>query len=194
MAPRAVYLAKSGPASKRRHFGILIPNANCDRATLSSDYKDITQSPTALGTIIHVVGEPLMAGFAHEFKRNFDCATDPALRALVFLGHVDDSDVFELDQKSQIIEDVPRGALEKLAVSVPPPPKGQDIRALVDGVKTRRCQEWTLEYLALLVKHGKISEDAVAIAQAERDPPSYGIFGMNELEERSGLQSTFIED
>lgn len=35
-----------------------------------------------------------------------------------------------------------------------------------------------MEFLALLVKEGKISKDAIDIAQSERDPPNHGIFGM----------------
>lgn len=32
--------------------------------------------------------------------------------------------------------------------------------------------------MALLAKEGKISKDAIDIAQKERDPPDHGIFGM----------------
>ncbi|WVO17676.1 hypothetical protein L204_105373 [Cryptococcus depauperatus] len=41
---------------------------------------------------------------------------------------------------------------------VNPPPRGQNIRALIDGVTTRRCQEWTMEFLHRLEQRGLVSQ------------------------------------
>lgn len=44
-------------------------------------------------------------------------------------------------------------------------------------VTTKRCQEWTMEFLQKLVSLDLIEEGAIAIAQAQRDPATHGIFG-----------------
>ncbi|OAQ70223.1 hypothetical protein VFPPC_15554 [Pochonia chlamydosporia 170] len=73
---RSVYLALSRQSkAQHAHFGIFIPNVDCERTTISQDYR----SMSCTGTVIHVVGEPLMAGYALEFKRNFECSTEPDL-------------------------------------------------------------------------------------------------------------------
>ncbi|KAK4084658.1 hypothetical protein Purlil1_10243 [Purpureocillium lilacinum] len=64
------------------------------------------------------------------------------------------------------------------ATRVPPPPKGQDLRRPIDGVKTKRCQEWTMEYVMRLVDQGLIHAEAIDIVQRHRDPPTRGIVGM----------------
>jgi hypothetical protein len=46
-------------------------------------------------------------------------------------------------------------------------------------VSTKRCQEWTMEYLTRLAKKKIINDDAIAIAQNHRDPPAHGIFGQS---------------
>ncbi|KAF4502408.1 hypothetical protein FAGAP_1378 [Fusarium agapanthi] len=74
-------------------------------------------------------------------------------------------------------EYVPRGIIERQAASVTPPPRGQNIRAPIDGVNTKRCQEWTMEVLILLAHNQLIPQEVVGIAQAEREPPTKGIFG-----------------
>lgn len=109
MACRAVYLVKWGGPSERRHFGILIPRANHNRKNLCADYKT---TPT-VGTIIHVVGEPIMTGFSQEFRRNFD---------------VEESDIYDPSDEIYLMENTPRSVLETLAMRVIPPSKGQNIR------------------------------------------------------------------
>ncbi|KAI1064898.1 hypothetical protein LB507_001263 [Fusarium sp. FIESC RH6] len=175
MPRTSVYLAKfsSGP-SKRSHFGIFFPNPDCDRTDLSNDFR----SHATVGSQIHVVGEPLMAGYMLEMKRHFDIQNDRELRALVRLGSIDTTNLHRDDSLDTMTRDhVPKSIVERLADSVPPPPRGQDVRAPIDGVITKRCQEWTMEFLTLLTQKGLISPEAVRIAQGERDSPTHGIFG-----------------
>ncbi|CAG7555714.1 unnamed protein product [Fusarium equiseti] len=166
MPQTSVYLAKfsSGP-SKRSHFGIFFPNPDYDRVDLPNDFR----SQATVGIQIHVVGEPLMAGYMLEMKRHFDIQNDRELKALVPLGSIDSSNLHRDESLDTMIRDyVPKSIVERLADSVPPPPRGQDVRAPIDGVNTKRCQEWTMEFLKLLTQKGLISPEAVGIAQGER--------------------------
>lgn len=81
-----------------------------------------------------MIGEQVLAGFALEIKRNYECSTSQTLRTLVLLGHVDAANVFDPTSKGPVSEHVTRGILERKAATVPPPPKGQNIRAPIDGV------------------------------------------------------------
>ena len=92
-----------------------------------------------MGTQIHVVGEPLMAGYMLEMKRHFDVQNDRELRALVRLGSIDSTILHRDDSLDTMFRDyVPKSAVERLAGSVAPPPRGQDVRAPIDGVSNRR--------------------------------------------------------
>ncbi|KAF5700736.1 hypothetical protein FGLOB1_10616 [Fusarium globosum] len=181
MSVHSLYLAKSGGAvNQRSHFALFIPNAEYDRDTISEDFRSLK----AIGTRIHVVGEPLMSGFAFEVHRNYNTQAYPDLKQLVFLGMIDDSILYNYPESEQEIrENTPRSLIERVADSVNPPPKGQDIRAPIDGVNTKRCQEWTMEVLSLLATKELIASEAEKIAQQERDPPTKGIFGY-----RKGLE------
>ncbi|KAI5866297.1 hypothetical protein GGS23DRAFT_617360 [Durotheca rogersii] len=101
-----------------------------------------------------------MAGYVLEIKRNYECSTDKDLKALV-LGDVDAANVHESTSDASVEDYTPRSVLERHIATV----------------NTKRCQEWTMEVLAHLVKENLIHEDAVNIVQAERDPPTHGIFG-----------------
>ncbi|KAI1014444.1 hypothetical protein LB504_012187 [Fusarium proliferatum] len=180
MPLRSLYLAKcGGGANQRSHFALYIPNAEYDRDTISEDFWSLK----AIGTRIHVVGEPLMFGFAFEVHRNYNTQAYPDLKQLVFLGKIDVSILHNYPETEQEIrEDTPRSLIERLAESVPPPPKGQNIRSPIDGVNTKRCQEWVMEVLGLLAAKELISSEAVSIAQKERDLPTKGIFGYKNKE------------
>ena len=130
MSSRAVYLAKYGPKSSRGHFAIFVPNLKYNSNTLETDWR----KGHCVGTIIHVVGEPLMAGFALEFKRNYDCFLSTGLLKLLLLGAINDTYLFQLDSDKIVREAVPRCLVETISSKVRPPPKGQDIRAPIDGV------------------------------------------------------------
>ena len=137
MAYRSVYLAKSrGSAKERTHFAIFIPNAADNDKDLSQDFR----SSSCKGTIIQVVGEPVMNGFVLEFKRNYDCSTSRALQGMVLLGYVDSTNLYDPPYTEFVKESRSRETLEREAASVPPPPGGQDVRAPIDGVSTRSCR------------------------------------------------------
>ncbi|KAI7762647.1 hypothetical protein LZL87_008993 [Fusarium oxysporum] len=132
----------------------------------------------SIGMRIHVVGEPLMSGFAFETHRNYNTQPYADLKQLVFLGKIDDSILCDYPETEKEIREItPRSIIERLAESVAPPPKGQNIRAPIDGVNTKRCQEWTMEVLNLLAEKELIFSGAVSIAQNERDSGTNGIFG-----------------
>jgi hypothetical protein len=131
---RSLYLAKSGGGTNQRsHFALFIPNAEYDRDTISEDF----QSQKALGTRIHVVGEPLMSGFAFEVHRNYNTQAYADLKHLVFLGKIDDSILYECPETTEMRENTPRSIIERHAESVTPPPKGQNIRAPIDRVRNQ---------------------------------------------------------
>ncbi|RYC87072.1 hypothetical protein BFJ63_vAg10046 [Fusarium oxysporum f. sp. narcissi] len=139
MPLRSLYLAKSGGgANQRSHFALFIPTAEYDRDTISEDFRSLK----AIGTRIHVVGEPLMSGFAFEVHRNYNTQAYSDLKQLVFLGEIDDSILHNYPERSEIRENTTRSLLERVAESVTPPPKGQNIRAPIDGVRDeseKRC-------------------------------------------------------
>jgi len=122
MPARSLYLAKSGGGTnKRSHFALFIPNAEHDRDTISEDFRSVK----AIGTRIHVVGEPLMSGFAFEVHRNYNTQAYSDLKQLVFLGKIDDSITHNYPEtESEIRENTARSFLERVAESVTPPPFG----------------------------------------------------------------------
>ncbi|KAK9438247.1 hypothetical protein VB005_09255 [Metarhizium brunneum] len=182
MAYRSVYLAKyRGSPSQRAHFAIFIPNSTNDNPDLDKDWK----SKPCMGTVIHVVGEPLMKGYSLEFKRN-ECSTSPDIHELVFLGTVDSTHIHDPPSPNFVREAHPRQALEQEIATIAPPPRGQDIRAPIDGVRTKRCQEWTMECLSRLEEQCLISSGAVDIAQSHRDAPNHGIFGQSGASKTPG--------
>lgn len=135
MSYRSFYLAKYRTSkSQRAHFAIFIPNADSDSDNLGHDFR----SRSCKGTVIHVVGEPVMAGYTLEIKRNYECSTSQDLKKLVLLGYVDTCNVYEPKSSSYVKETSPRSTLERHASTVPPPPRGQNVRAPIDGVGCRR--------------------------------------------------------
>lgn len=118
----------------------------------------------------------------------------------MLLDYIDEDILYETASSDEMVEEhTPRGTLEKYMASVEPPPRGQDVRAPIDGVgpmlcilklqsyvltkyqiNARRCQEWTMEVLNCLVNQDVIGYGSVDIAQRERDSPTHGIFGQNK--------------
>lgn len=135
MLTRSLYLAKSGGGvNQRSHFALFIPNAEYDRDTISEDFRSLK----AIGIRIHIVGEPLMSGFTFEVHRNYNTQAYPDLKRLVFLGKIDNSILYNYPETEiEIREITPRSLIERLAESVPPPPKGQNIRAPINGVRSQ---------------------------------------------------------
>ncbi|KAI6375404.1 hypothetical protein MCOR25_002970 [Pyricularia grisea] len=75
-----------------------------------------------------------MNGFALKIKRNYECSTFSYLKELVLLGQVRSDDLYEPNADDEEKDTTPRGRLEKEATKIPPPSKGQNIRAPIDGV------------------------------------------------------------
>lgn len=141
MTYRSVYLAKyRGSASQRAHFAIFVPNAADSNKDLSREFR----SSSCKGTIIHVVGEPVMNGYALEFKRNYECSTSRDLQEMILLGYVDSATLYNPSYSKFMKENHPRERLEREAAMVPPPPGGQNIRAPIDGVRTLQTSK--IEY------------------------------------------------
>lgn len=141
MSRREVYLAKTRISpTLRAHFAIFIPNENCDRPKTDLTI-DFWLRPS-IGTIIHVVGEPAVAGFSFEVKRNFDTSTERFLQEMILLGSVDPMHLSGANNAIDITDDAvvrdrePKGRLEEVAALVTPPPGGQNIRIPVNGVRT----------------------------------------------------------
>jgi hypothetical protein len=135
MTPRPLYLGTSGASrAQRAHFSLFIPNAGNEGIDVAQDFRSVV----CYGTVIHGVGEPVMAGYALEIKRNYDRSTDQDLRAMTLLGYVDSSILYESENSTTFIKGTPRGALERHAANVPIPPRGQNVRAPIDGVSSSR--------------------------------------------------------
>jgi hypothetical protein len=133
MTHRSVYLAKyRGSPNQRAHFAIFIPNATDDGRDLSREFRSIS----CKGTIIHVVGEPVMNGYTLEFKRNYECSSSRDLQEMVLLGYVDPTNLYNPPYTKLVKENTPRETLEREAAVVPPPQGGQNVRAPIDGVST----------------------------------------------------------
>lgn len=131
MTTRSIYLAKSRHTlSQRAHFAVCIPKPSENGRDLAQNFK---LSPSQV-TAIHVTGEPLMGGYALEFKRNYDCSTSNDLQEMIFLGSVDQASVYDSPEGEFFRESQPRGTLEREAARVPPPPRGQNVREPIDGV------------------------------------------------------------
>ena len=78
-----------------------------------------------------------MQGYKLEFKRNCDCgASLHQAQKLVPLGYVDAKDVADVVEGGFSTDCTPRSTLERAADQILPPPRGQDVRAPIDGVST----------------------------------------------------------
>ena len=106
---RPVYLTKFRRGPQRAHFAIFIPNA----AYVQNDPND--RSKSCLGTLIHVVGA-LMAGYGHEFKRNYNCRDSQSLEKLVYLGTVNANHFTEPQTRAMAKDATATGLLERVAL------------------------------------------------------------------------------
>ncbi|EFE43416.1 hypothetical protein TRV_01801 [Trichophyton verrucosum HKI 0517] len=159
MTPRPLYLVtfRTGP-SQRKHFAIFLPN----------------EGDSQQGTVIHVVGAP-MAGYQHEFKRNYNPFTSAIFHTVTEIAQIDDCHIANPQTKDFQKDSTPKGDLEIAASQVRPPPISQNFLAPVDGVTNKRCQEWTVEFVDKLIEKNYIHAQAREIVQAHRDPPSHGV-------------------
>ncbi|KAL6247879.1 hypothetical protein RBB50_005227 [Rhinocladiella similis] len=111
------------------------------------------------GILVHVVGAP-MAGFQLEIKLNYNLDNTQQRYTHHLLGQVSASTA---------------ATIKQLASNVRPPGISQNFMAPVDGVNNKRCQEWTKEYVQLLVQRHLLDQTALEIIQSQRDPPGFGI-------------------
>ncbi|EHY52521.1 hypothetical protein ABEF92_005798 [Exophiala dermatitidis] len=111
------------------------------------------------GILIHVVGLP-MSGFELQIRQDYDLRGTTRRYTFFKLGQVSATSA---------------ATMQQLASRVPPPGKSENFLAPVDGDKNKRCQEWTVEYVNLLVQHGLLNQNALQIVHAQRDPPDVGI-------------------
>jgi hypothetical protein len=135
MSLRPIYLLVDGRTSKSGgHFAIFIPNAP-ENANQPPSSSSTTNPSCCTGTVIHVVGNPLI-GFHHEFKRNYNTSDGDAFRSLatpILLGHVDPSLHADPTIPGFTTDTTPLGSLDAAALQVPCPGRS-DVRAAVDGV------------------------------------------------------------
>ncbi|CAK4034525.1 Hypothetical predicted protein [Lecanosticta acicola] len=165
-----VYLAISRPAaSQRAHFAIFVPD-------FASRHLD--PSREGKGLLIHVVGAP-MVGFQHEIAKGHSCAE--AKRECVKLGEVNCGGGGGGGEEERVAggeeeeEELLLLLLERIALGIRPPGISGNFLGPVDGVKNRRCQEWTMDFLRVLVEKGILGTEALEIAQERRDSPTHGI-------------------
>ncbi|KAK2791103.1 hypothetical protein FQN52_005059 [Onygenales sp. PD_12] len=170
MAPRDISLiAYRSTPTQRAHFAVFIPSA----------------SDPGVGTIIHVVGAP-MAGYQLEFKRNYSPGSTQRAHTRYQIGQIDSQYIADAKDNTSSRDSTPKGAVELAASRVPPPAISQDFMAPVNNTTNRRCQEWTMDFVAHLVHLQYIDASAIQIVQSNRDTPTHGI-GLRPIGNGTGL-------
>ncbi|KAL3473550.1 hypothetical protein BJX99DRAFT_233375 [Aspergillus californicus] len=159
MPPRTIHILTSRFSPKQRaHFAIFVPSA--------------TDPQT--GSVINVVGAP-MTGFMHEFKRVFNPTLSNEPYEIYPIGQVDSSHIVDWPGVICRTDTTPAGDIEVVACQVPAPRISRNFLEPVNDTTNRRCQEWTMDYVRLLVAKGFIGDEAIEIVQSRRDPPGHGI-------------------
>lgn len=77
-----------------------------------------------------------MSGYVFEIKRNYECSTSNELKKLVHPGYLDTAHIYDPTSSAFVKEYVARSEVERQAATIPPPPRGQNLRTPVDGVST----------------------------------------------------------
>jgi len=116
-----------------------------------------------------------MAGYMLEFKRNYSPTMTQERHEMYPIGEVLANNIVDSTDNERSRDNKPRDNLEREAARVPPPRISENFRAPVNNTTNRRCQEWTTDYMRLLVDDGIVAEGAFDIVQNKRDPPSHGI-------------------
>ena len=128
MASRPIWLAKfRSTALQRAHFALFVPSD----AYIEQDPND--RIKPCVGTLIHVVGLP-MAGFRHEFKRNYDISQTTRLEKMVRIGWLESKLVYDPETQVVTVEDTARGQLDNEATKLPAPGKSKNFMAPVNNV------------------------------------------------------------
>ncbi|KAF7716582.1 Uncharacterized protein PECH_004391 [Penicillium ucsense] len=160
MTPRTLYLITSrNEAAQRAHFAIFVP------AEVNPDQ----------GTLIEAVGAP-MTGYTLEFKRNYCPAQDHVEDyEIMRIGETDSQNVVDDETGLKYIDRSPRDDIELVASGIPTPGICENFLAPVNESSNPRDQEWTLEYIRLLVGRRLISSEAIQVVYSKRDPPTHGL-------------------
>lgn len=88
-----------------------------------------------------------MAGFAHQFKRDFHPAEAADLRKLVPLGRIKQALVWTPTYAYAVEEDNARGEIDRLALRIDPPRVSANFLAPVDDVSLDKLRSamWLLD-------------------------------------------------
>ncbi|ROT39296.1 hypothetical protein SODALDRAFT_156605 [Sodiomyces alkalinus F11] len=108
-------------------------------------------------------------------SRGTDCGPSQDLESLVQIGWVNSDYVVDPLTEAYSKDDTPIGRLDAEALRIPAPRRSENFMAPVNDTTNRRCQEWTMDFIRHLAGRNYINHDAIAIAQAERDPPTHGV-------------------
>ena len=135
MAQRKIWLIKKRQNSRQRsHFAIFVPDpkhADCDPHDRASGH--------AIGTLIHVTGSPF-SGYVHEFKLNFDNASDEGFGSALQIGSIDEQYIQDPPHREFKRSPDPLGyvpQIDAVALQVPPPRKSENPSAPVNDASTQ---------------------------------------------------------
>ncbi|KAH7555252.1 hypothetical protein J3E72DRAFT_376639 [Bipolaris maydis] len=154
MPSRPIFLIiYAAPPGRRSHFSIWVPTTENARG----------------GTIIHVVGAPML-GFSLEFKRDYKPDTTWRTIEMIPIGNVMDQHL-HLSESNSEASDMPCNDIERAATQVQPPRANPNFLTTTSS----DCQTWMLEYVRHLVAIGYLDEAAINIVQSKQDPPQVGV-------------------
>ncbi|KAG9228964.1 hypothetical protein BJ875DRAFT_216096 [Amylocarpus encephaloides] len=114
------------------------------------------------------MGTP-MAGYMLEFKRNYSPTMTQERHETYPIREVLANNIVDSTDNERSRDSKPRDNLERAATWVPPPRISENFRAPVNNTTSRRCQEWTTDYVRLLVDNSIIAEGALDVVQDKRD-------------------------
>ncbi|PMD21764.1 hypothetical protein NA56DRAFT_703411 [Hyaloscypha hepaticicola] len=134
----------------RSHWAIFIP--------------DIVD--TSIGKLIQVLGTPF-TGYGLKFRRNYNISTIAETFEQVLLGEVDEKWTEKAEEKRKMSTDVnPRDEVERLAKRVEVPGVS---REPLNPLVGRRCQEWTRDFVDLLIGKGILDGSAIGVLDRVKD-------------------------
>ncbi|TVY14659.1 hypothetical protein LARI1_G005936 [Lachnellula arida] len=147
--PRPVYLIIYHSPIFAAHWALWIPS-----------YEEEVIGKT--GKIINVQGSP-SEGFAHEFERNYDLASETRRHSVKLLSLVDSKNIIDTTGDYST-DNTAIDILESSALTIKAP--GPSLRSAEEhGVKTRvelkNCQTWLRQFVSKLVENGTFSKDAL---------------------------------
>jgi len=162
---RSVYLIVYHSPLFPAHWALYIPNLPHPVLTTTSDStSQVVEGAQVrkVGKIVNVVGS-VAAGFAHEFKRNYDLEEDGRGYSLFLLDErVDGALVWDRAEEGETIDAQAQDPFEVLALSVPAP--GPSLNSAADKgrrVQIRNCQTWLREAVERYVTAGIMHEVAL---------------------------------